>query len=240
LLLLLRAPAQEFRIAFAGIELAGVLGAVEHRRALWWDAVRKLSRIDAERRMSFIEVAHLHFRMERSLDHFLESYPLAERHFCLLTKPELQQLAASGMTIGAHTLTHSILSQMPDELAWGEIASSRARLEAVIGKPIWAFAYPFGDTSSVSPAVIAMAKQAGYEAAFLNVGGGLGAKLAPYTIPRVHVNAGIRLAEFDAHVSGFYGSLQRHMGRTSVPPGIDTSLSTPLPIPRPIASAKTA
>ncbi len=31
----------------------------------------------------------------------------------------------------------------------------------------------------------------------------------PYALPRVHVSAGMSLAEFEAHVSGFYARLQR-------------------------------
>ena len=84
-------------------------------------------------------------------------------------------------------------------------------------------AYPFGDEGSVTPRVVAMTKQAGFDAAFLNIGGGLGSVLPLHAIPRVHVNAGMSLAEFEAHVSGFYESLQRGMRRTPQPsmPGLE-------------------
>jgi hypothetical protein len=58
-----------------------------------------------------------------------------------------------------------------------------------------------------------MAQEAGYSAAFLNWGGGLGAELPPFAIPRVHVTASMGLAELEAHVAGFYSSLQRYVGR---------------------------
>ena len=61
--------------------------------------------------------------------------------------------------------------------------------------------------------VVAMAKQAGFDAAFTNVGGGLGSELPLHAIPRVHVNAGMPLSEFEAHVSGFYETLQRRLRR---------------------------
>src|ERR1700722_2067292 len=115
------------------------------------------------------------------------------------------------MTIGAHTLTHPVLSQLPPELAWSEIAESRARLESALGREVWAFAYPFGDAGSVTPRVVAMTKQAGFDAAFMNMGGGLGSSLPLHAIPRVHVNAGMSLSEFEAHVSGFYETLQRRV-----------------------------
>jgi hypothetical protein len=182
-----------------------------------------LSQVDAETRDRFLQDAYSYFEMEAMLPFFQATYAETERHFCLLTRSELQELAAAGMTIGAHTLTHPLLSQLPPELAWTEIAESRSRLESAIGKPIWAFAYPFGDEGSVTPRVVAMTKQAGFDAAFMNIGGGLGSSLPLHAIPRVHVNAGMSLAEFEAHVCGFYESLQRGVRRAPQPslPALD-------------------
>jgi peptidoglycan/xylan/chitin deacetylase (PgdA/CDA1 family) len=209
--LFLRARAGSFKICREGVEISGVLDKREERRRLWWNSVKRLSQIDAESRQRFLDAAHDYFGLERTLDYFLASYPETQRHFTLMTRTEVQQLAAGGMTIGAHTLSHPVLSQMSPELAWTEIAQSRARLEAVLGKPVWAFAYPFGDAGSVTPRVAAMAQQAGFEASFMNVGGGLGAELPLHAIPRVHVNAGMTLSEFEAHASGFYEMLHRRM-----------------------------
>jgi len=213
LLLFMRARAGSFEICSDNIEVSGVLGEREQRRALWWGTVKRLSQADADSRGRFLHTAYSYFGLQETLEFYQETYAETQRHFCLLTSTELQQLASAGMTIGAHTLTHPILSQLPSELAWTEIAESRTRLESVLGRKIWAFAYPFGDAGSVSPRVIAMAKQAGFDAAFLNIGGGLGTSLPLHTLPRVHVNAGMSLAEFEAHVSGFYEALQRGIRR---------------------------
>jgi peptidoglycan/xylan/chitin deacetylase (PgdA/CDA1 family) len=110
-------------------------------------------------------------------------------------------------------MSHPLLSHLPRELARAEITESRAGLEAALGKRVWAFAYPFGDAQSVTPEILVMARDAGYAAAFLNWGGGLGAELPPFAIPRIHVTASMDLAELEAHVAGFYASLQRHVGR---------------------------
>jgi hypothetical protein len=214
LLVLLRAPAGEFEICWADVHISGILGAREQRRALWWTAVKRLSQVDAKSRDGFLRAAHSYFNLERSLDFYRAHHPQTERHFCLLTRTELQRLADAGMSIGAHTLTHPILAQLPPDQAWVEISESRALLEAAVGKRVWAFAYPFGDAGSVTPRVVAMTKEAGFAAAFLNTGGGLGAILTVHALPRVHVSAGMRLPEFEAHVSGFYESLQRSIRRT--------------------------
>lgn len=210
LLLFLRAREGAFKVASEEIEISGFLGERQPRRKIWWDAVKRLSQYDASVRDAFMSAAHAYFDLPDSVEFYSKNYPESR----LLTCSELQQMAAGGMTIGAHTLTHPILTQLPAELAWNEIVESRARLESALGKPIWAFAYPFGDSASVSPRIISMAKQAGFDAAFLNIGGGLGASLPAHAIPRVHVNASMSLAEFEAHVSGFYESLQRGLRRT--------------------------
>jgi hypothetical protein len=56
-----------------------------------------------------------------------------------------------------------------------------------------------------------MPQRAGYEAAFLNYGGGLGTDMPRYALPRIHVTAQMNLAEFEAHVSGFYARARRYM-----------------------------
>ena len=220
LLLFLRAREGKFDICRGNIEISGVLGEREQRRALWWKAVKRLSQVDAETRDAYLDYAHSYFGLQNLLEFYLANYAETRRHFCLMTRSELKQLAGSGMTIGAHTLTHPILSHLPPSLAWSEISESRERLESAIGEKIWAFAYPFGDEPSLTQQVIALAQRAGFEAAFLNTGGGLGSDLPRYAIPRVHVNAGMSRAEFEAHVSGFYETLQRkvrHPAQVGVP-----------------------
>jgi peptidoglycan/xylan/chitin deacetylase (PgdA/CDA1 family) len=137
------------------------------------------------------------------------------RRFGLLNRNELRQLVDQGMSIGSHTLNHPMLSQQTSELAWREISESRSLLENAIGRRVWALAYPFGDPASVTTREMQMAEQAGFECAFMNVGGGFGASLPRFALPRVHVTADMSLAEFEAHVSGFYRDFRsRLLGAT--------------------------
>jgi peptidoglycan/xylan/chitin deacetylase (PgdA/CDA1 family) len=217
-LLFLRGPAGPFEVSSEGVLIQGELGSREQRRAIWWSAVKQLSVVNAGIRASFLRAARIQFRhAEHSLD---EGHPATYRRFGLLTCSELQKLVSAGMTIGAHTLSHPMLSQLPPELAYAEISESRLRLESVIERRVWAFAYPFGDPQSVTPQVLAMTQKAGFEAAFLNYGGGLGTDLPPYALPRVHVTAEMSRAEFEAHVSGFHARLQRRAGRFAPASGI--------------------
>jgi peptidoglycan/xylan/chitin deacetylase (PgdA/CDA1 family) len=134
--------------------------------------------------------------------------PLLSRRFLVLSRSELQQLAGAGMCIGAHTLSHPMLSQSSPDMAWSEISDSKHSLERVLGQEIWALAYPFGDSSSVTSRELQMAERAGFKSAFLNEGGGFGTQTPTFALPRVHITAAMTLAELEAHSSGFHRSLR--------------------------------
>jgi peptidoglycan/xylan/chitin deacetylase (PgdA/CDA1 family) len=211
-LLLLYAPEGHFEISAESVTIQGDLKSHEQRRVVWWSCVKRLSQVDSTVRIAFLQAARTRFRLGSSQCLGDDS---ACRRFGLMTAAELRQLASAGMTIGAHTVSHPMLSQAPPDLARFEIAESRTKLESALQRTVWAFAYPFGDAHSVTPQVLAIPKEAGYAAAFLNYGGGLGAELPPYALPRIHVSAEMSLAELDAHVSGFHGKLQQWVGRST-------------------------
>jgi peptidoglycan/xylan/chitin deacetylase (PgdA/CDA1 family) len=210
---ILRARGGPFEVSFEGIDLRGELGSRVQRRTLWWSAVKKLSCINAQKRNMFLRnvCAHLGSRTVRDLD---QKGSTASRRYGLLTCGELRQLASAGMAIGAHTMSHPMLSQGPAELACAEISESRTTLESALQTQVWGFAYPFGNEQSVTPEVLAMPQKAGFEMAFVNFGGGLGVDLPAYALPRIHLTVEMSLPEFEAHVSGFYTRLQRRAGRT--------------------------
>jgi peptidoglycan/xylan/chitin deacetylase (PgdA/CDA1 family) len=184
-------------------------GSTDPRREFWWTLVQKLSPCDYSSRRKFMNFARLALQLTDNWSAEYLEETAASRRFLLIGSSELKQLAAAGMSIGAHTLSHPMLSQLSDELAWKEISDCQQLLEKTLGKQVWALAYPFGDSSSVSPREAEMAKRAGYKCAFLNVGGGFGARRSLYSVPRVHVTADMAISEFQAHVSGFYQRLRR-------------------------------
>jgi len=205
-LTLLGAPEGLFAFSNGGIHLGGKLGSNEQRRHLWWELVQQLSQFDGEKRSECI--AGLMDELQWSKD-FDANDLVFHRRFGLMVDDEVRQLSAAGMTIGAHTMSHPLLSKANSELGFAEIMESRARLQSVLDQPVWAFAYPFGDAQSVTPQVLAMPEEAGFEVAFLNYGGGLGTPLPRFALPRIHVTDAMSLSELEAHVSGFYAQLQR-------------------------------
>jgi hypothetical protein len=101
-----------------------------------------------------------------------------------------------------------MLSQSSPDVAWSEISDSKHNLEQALGQEIWALAYPFGDSTSVTSREVQMAKRAGFKAAFLNIGGGFGTPTPGFALPRVHITSEMTLVEFEAHISGVHRSLQ--------------------------------
>jgi len=205
-LLLQAAPAGKYSLAGLedGPEMSVELADRAQRRSAWWNLVKGLSQYDQSARADFILSSRIQFGFPEQWNAECTHGEAQRRRFGLLNRHELLQLVDQGMSVGSHTLNHPILSQQPSELAWKEISDSRALLEHAIGKPIWAMAYPFGDPGSVTIREMQMAEQAGFECAFMNVGGGFGATLPRFALPRVHVTADMSLPEFEAHLSGFH------------------------------------
>jgi peptidoglycan/xylan/chitin deacetylase (PgdA/CDA1 family) len=177
--------------------------------ARWWNLVERLSPFNRELRGRLLAEIREQLKLpDNWRDRYLQDSILAAR-FLVLDPAGIQQLAAAGMSIGAHSLSHPILSHASKELAWREISESRTILEKALGQQIWAFAYPFGDNSTVSAREQRLAEEAGFRCAFMNMEGDLGAKMNRFALPRVHVAADMGLGEFEAHISGFYFSLRR-------------------------------
>jgi hypothetical protein len=84
-------------------------------------------------------------------------------------------------------------------------------LEEALGQTVWAFGYPFGNAATVTQRDLRLGEQAGFRCAFMNTGGGFGAKINRFAVPRVHVTADMSLFEFEAHISGFYRSLRKRL-----------------------------
>ncbi len=198
----------------AGVRMDPI--APNEKHSCWWSLVQRLSQYDGQSRLGFLDQLREQLRLPADWRlRFVQSSPLAAR-FLTLDRAGLRQLATAGMSIGAHSVSHPILSHTPDDLAWQEIFGSRTVLEKVLGQTVWAFGYPFGTAATVTRRDLKLAEQTGFRCAFMNIGGGfgaegVGAKSNRFAIPRVHVTADMSLAEFEAHVTGFYRSLRKRL-----------------------------
>ena len=103
-----------------------------------------------------------------------------------LTPAELQRLAASPLIeIGAHTMTHPTLALASVEDQQREIAGCRTALERVLGRPVTAFAYPYGNVfEDYTSETVSVVRDARFDLAFTTGASFARAECDPLQIPR--------------------------------------------------------
>jgi peptidoglycan/xylan/chitin deacetylase (PgdA/CDA1 family) len=105
----------------------------------------------------------------------------------LLDGRELRQLRASGVEIGAHSVTHPDLTKLDPGQLIPETAGAVDALEAAgLGRPR-VFAYPYGRHN---PGVVSAVQRAGCQAAFITHTGLVRADSDRYRLPRLEVRRG--------------------------------------------------
>jgi peptidoglycan/xylan/chitin deacetylase (PgdA/CDA1 family) len=208
-MMFLAAP-ESFTVELLEIGLNACTESRKEKRILWWVLVRKLSGYDFGFRQAFLERIRMQLGLTERWDDEYREDPVLSRRFLVTNRTELCELAATeGAAIGAHTMSHPVLSRSSPQTAWTEVTDCKLGLEHALDRNVWALAYPFGDPSSVTSREMQMAERAGYRCAFVNVGGSFGAKIPRYALPRMHIAASMTMPEFEAHLSGFHRSLQQ-------------------------------
>jgi peptidoglycan/xylan/chitin deacetylase (PgdA/CDA1 family) len=87
---------------------------------------------------------------------------------------ELQRLSSDPLVeIGGHTDSHPILAQLTVDQVRTEILSNVIRLQALTGKPVQHFAYPYGDAKSCGEREFAICREFGFRTATTTRFGGL-------------------------------------------------------------------
>jgi peptidoglycan/xylan/chitin deacetylase (PgdA/CDA1 family) len=115
-----------------------------------------------------------------------------------MSAEQVHQVAAMGMTVGAHTQHHVDLARVPFGVAQQEIAGSRTALQALSGQPVTDFAYPSGQFNQQ---VVGLVHQAGFRCAVTTIPGVRHDAGLPYTLTRVRVSGGEPLQLFAQTIS---------------------------------------
>jgi peptidoglycan/xylan/chitin deacetylase (PgdA/CDA1 family) len=106
------------------------------------------------------------------------------QHRCL-TPNELRELASGDLVeIGAHTLTHPVLAHLPLDQQEQEIGGSKRRLEAVTGKNVTSFAYPYGKKHHYNRQTVEAVRANGFAFACSNFGGLVTRSSDRFALPR--------------------------------------------------------
>jgi len=127
-----------------------------------------------------------------------------------LTWDELYTLASdSVISVGSHSWSHRRLSELTIQEQYREIAKSKLSLEARLGRAVLWFAYPYGHQGSFSEETIECLKEAGFEAACMNVMGVNRVGDSPWRIKRTRVGWEDRLWRFGLKMAGAYDWVDR-------------------------------
>jgi len=85
----------------------------------------------------------------------------------MLTPQMIRTMAAQRFEIGAHTVSHPILTSLSDDAARHEIVQCKRDLEAIVDTPVRYFAYPNGKVEKdFDERHVTMVREAGFAAAF--------------------------------------------------------------------------
>jgi len=103
----------------------------------------------------------------------------------VMTSDEVRALISDGLvTIGAHTVNHAVLAGLEAAACHREIVESKLSCEALIGAPVAAFSYPYGDFDFEAREAV---KTAGFTFACSKQRGPAIATSDIFALPRVHV-----------------------------------------------------
>jgi len=106
----------------------------------------------------------------------------------LLSENNIRELAGCGpMELGSHTITHPVLSAMPEETQRREIENSKRWLENISGARVTGFAYPHGSPDTYTPRTVELVREAGYSFACVAHPGLIDPSVNRFKLPRLEV-----------------------------------------------------
>jgi len=83
-----------------------------------------------------------------------------------LSSTQLHSLVAHGMAIGAHSISHRLLSQLSNAEQEQEVRGSIGTLEQLLGQRVASFCYPYGGDHSFNADTLRLLADAGIDFAF--------------------------------------------------------------------------
>ncbi|CCN33189.1 putative Glycosyltransferase fused with Polysaccharide deacetylase [Vibrio nigripulchritudo SO65] len=115
----------------------------------------------------------------------VEGVETPDRKVELMSREQLKEMSDSGLVeVGGHTLTHPKLSQLDEAQQRHEIKANKEELEALLGKSLTSFAYPYGDHNEDTKRI---SKELGYDFSVATNSGPHALHQDPYQIRRIAI-----------------------------------------------------
>lgn len=125
-----------------------------------------------------------------------------------LSATQIKEMSAEGIDFGSHTKTHPYMEPRTKDELRTEIIESKKVIEAVTGKPVVTFCFPYGGKNEYARGVL---KEAGFKAAFVVMPRDNSIKLDLYQLKRIKVSPGpFNLLQLRVKVSGYYTWFKAH------------------------------
>jgi len=174
---------------------------------------------DQEQKESLISFLHQKLkRLDNSttlavIEHVTNELGGVDGERVMLSWQEIKEMQASNLiTIGAHTVTHPILTQISQPQAKYEIEEGKRLIEDKTGTIIDFFAYPNGSSNDFNSEIIGMVEKSGYKSAFSTIPGVNRDFSYRYLLRRMDVTYGMckgigdRFSQsmFDVKISGIF------------------------------------
>ena len=181
---------------------------IDTHRCFWWtkckpDDIRHLKQLPNQERLHIMKAKY----------RFLQEKEFQDERQAL----NLQELEAMKYNVefGLHTCFHPILTQCTSEEKRMEIINCKTKLEAILGKPMFAFAYPNGDYDDEC---IAILKECGIKIARTTDAGWNNKNSNPYKLRITSISDNGSITKLVAELTGiplyfqhlFDGGMRNH------------------------------
>jgi peptidoglycan/xylan/chitin deacetylase (PgdA/CDA1 family) len=120
---------------------------------------------------------------------------------------QMREMAAAGMEMVAHSVSHPDLGKESDEIVRFQLGRSRRDLDEKLGQAAQFFVYPAGEpfrsgSQERQAQVVTMAQEAGYRGALTATWNLAQDPAAPFALNRVRVSGGVEIQQFAENMGG--------------------------------------
>lgn len=117
---------------------------------------------------------------------------------------QVKEMGEGGVSFGAHSHSHPILSKLSLCEAEKEILHSKEMLEESLGQEVRHFAYPLGQPCTFNASIINLLKKHGFDLACSTIWGAENNNTHMFALRRVRIDACDSNADFVSKINGYW------------------------------------
>ena len=125
-----------------------------------------------------------------------------------LNAAQIKEMSDAGIDIESHSVTHPYIEDLTPDRFKREVIESKKAIEAITGKPVYTFCFPYGGFRDYVRDIL---RDAGYKAAFVTMPRDNSIALDPYRMKRIKIAPGpLNMLDFRLKASGYYMWFKAH------------------------------